>query len=137
VTSFSELLNQRKWLETGLLDAYREADKLIVTVSSAVLALSVAFVGQIDNPVNTESLKFAWTLFLAAIGTVLMSLVFEQRERIARIARIDKAIKDTDVDHRDARRWWGKVAGYLNIAGVVSFFFALFQLASFLSANLV
>lgn len=137
MSGLSDLLNQRRSLETGLLDAYREADKLIVTVSSAVLALSVAFVGQVKEPVNTVAITCSWSLFLASIAMVLVSLVLEQRERLARIAKIDKAISANRLDHQDLRLRWGKWAGALNIVGVVSFILAFAQLASFLSANLI
>lgn len=136
MSGLPELLNQRRWLETGLLEAYREADKLIVTVSSAVLALSVAFVGQVKNPENTQAITCSWSLFLAAITMVLLSLVLEQREREARIAKIDKAILANAFDHRDLRLGWGILTGILNILGVAAFILAFVQLVSFLSANL-
>lgn len=133
----SDLLEQRKWLESGLSSAYRESDKLVVSVSSAVLALSVAFVGQIKEPQNTLALKSAWVFFVVSIALVLISLVFEQRERESRILKIDKAIKKGKKSFRDVGGSWGKAVFVVNISGIVAFFLGLVALSWFLISNLV
>lgn len=132
----SGLLQQRKWLESGLSLSYREADKLVVSVSSAVLALSVAFIGQIKDPQNTFSIKWAWALFLAAIALVLISLIFEQRERESRIEKIDHALKTGVDSFRDLSGTWGKAVFVLNLCGISAFFGGLAMLAYFLTSNL-
>lgn len=133
----SNLLEQRKWLEGGLAEAYREADKLIISVSSAVLAFSVAFVGQIAKPINTWQIHLSWSAFLIAIAVVLLSLVVEQRERRVRIKKIDKAIKKRKSAFHDVAGAWGTCIFLLNVAGIIAFFGGLLMLAFFLMSNLV
>lgn len=72
----------------GRLDtAYREADRILVTVSSGVLALSVAFVGNTERPMCALGLiQSAWALYLGTIVTVLISLFVEQRDKLDRIS---------------------------------------------------
>lgn len=132
----SELLEQRKWLEAGLSAAYRESDKLVVSVSSAVLALSVAFVGQVKNPQNTLAIKGSWVLLLTSIALVLMSLIFEQRERESRIGKIDRAIEKGKRVFRDEAGPWGKAVFALNLLGISAFFLGLAMLSCFLISNL-
>lgn len=136
MTSYSSLIEQRNWLESGLTTAYREADKLIVSVSSAVLALSVAFIGQIRNPENTQLMKFSWALFVGAIAAVLISLIFEQQERISRINRIDEAIKRSAFDFQDRRKIWGALSLTFNLASLAAFLSGLSALSLFLWSNL-
>lgn len=133
----SNLLDQRKWLEGGLSEAYREADKLIISVSSAVLAFSVAFVGQVERPANTWQIHLSWSAFLIAIAVVLLSLVVEQRERLVRIKKIDKAIKKGKSTFQDEEGRWGTCVFVLNVVGIISFFCGLLMLALYLVSNLV
>ncbi len=132
----SNLHEQRKWLEAGLSAAYRESDKLVVNVSSAVLALSVAFIGQVKDPQNTLAIKCSWLLLLTAIAFVLLSLIFEQRERESRISKIDQGIEAGDEGFRDEAGAWGKVVFVLNLLGMATFFLGLALLACFLISNL-
>lgn len=119
---------RREALQGRLADAYREADKLIVTVSSGVLALSVAFLGSVDAPSEIWLLRSAWIALLVAVACVLGSLLMEQADKRRRIKQLDKGRDETD----------GKTDGFtnvLNIAGFTSFLIGLTALAWFLCAN--
>jgi hypothetical protein len=119
---------RRAALQGRLADAYREADKLIVTVSSGVLALSVAFLGSVDAPSEVWLLRSAWIALLVAVVCVLCSLLMEQADKRRRIKQLDKGLDETD----------GKTDGFtnaLNIAGFASFLIGLSALAWFLCAN--
>lgn len=130
------LLSQRKNLEQGLTTALRESDKLVVTISSAVLALSVGLVGQLREPFHSEFISFAWMSFLTSIGAVLLSLVIEQGERFVRISRIDKALKKGNENFRDVATLLAKLVLAINVAGIITFLCGLIYLALFLVANL-
>lgn len=122
--------NRRDTLQGRLTDAYREADKLIVTVSSGVLALSVAFLGRVDKPSETWALRAAWIALLVAVASVLGSILLEQTDKHRRIKRIDKGKNETD-------GITDSFINLLNIAGFTSFFLGLSGLALFLCANTI
>lgn len=58
----------------------RVADALVVSISSAVLALSINFLSQTDNYVYTWALKVAWVEFAITILSVFISLLIERSE---------------------------------------------------------
>ncbi len=120
--------DRRRFIETGLSTAYREADKLIVSVSSAVLALSVAFVGQVEEPAQSWAIKWSWFLLLAAIITVLASLVVEQQDKRSRIKHIDRG-------KRDGYGPLDTAVNVLNILGIGLFVVGLGFLCWFLTSN--
>ena len=121
---------RRDTLQGRLTDAYREADKLIVTVSSGVLALSVAFLGRVDKPSETWALRAAWIALLVAVASVLGSILLEQSDKRRRIKRIDKGKNETD-------GITDSFINLLNISGFTSFFLGLSGLAFFLCANTI
>lgn len=120
--------DRRKWIEAGLSVAYREADKLVVSVASAVLALSVAFIGQIEAPLESWSIKGSWFLLLASIVTVLASLVVEQQDKRSRIKYIDAG-------KRDGYGPLDTAVNVLNICGIAFFISGLGLLCWFLASN--
>ncbi|MFM6981234.1 MAG: hypothetical protein ACKOWP_00455 [Microbacteriaceae bacterium] len=120
--------SRRNTLQGRLTDAYREADKLIVSVASGVLALSVAFIGQIENPTAVWTLRLAWAALPISVACVLGSLLVEQADKRRRIHELDAGLNETD----------GKtdsLTNILNIAGFSSFLIGLVALACFLCLN--
>jgi hypothetical protein len=120
--------SRRNTLQNRLADAYREADKLIVTVSSGVLALSVAFLGRVDKPAEIWLLRFAWIALLVAVAFVLCSILMEQADKRRRIQQLDNDEDETN----------GKTDAFtnlLNIGGFTSFLLGLIALAAFLCVN--
>jgi hypothetical protein len=120
--------SRRNTLQNRLADAYREADKLIVTVSSGVLALSVAFLGRVDKPAEIWLLRFAWIALLVAVAFVLCSILMEQADKRRRIQQLDN-----DEDETNAKT--DAFTNLLNIGGFTSFLLGLIALAAFLCVN--
>lgn len=120
--------SRRDTLQGRLSDAYREADKLVVTVSSGVLALSVAFLGSVDAPSEIWLIRSAWVALLIAVTCVLGSLLMEQADKRRRIKQIDKGEDETDGTTDD-------FTNILNLGGFISFLVGLTALAWFLCAN--
>jgi hypothetical protein len=128
VTVIMDGESRRNTLQNRLADAYREADKLIVTVSSGVLALSVAFLGRVDKPAEIWLLRFAWIALLVAVAFVLCSILMEQADKRRRIQQLDNDEDETN----------GKTDAFtnlLNIGGFTSFLLGLIALAAFLCVN--
>lgn len=73
-------------LRNRLDAAYREADRILVSVSSGVLALSVplASTNEISMPA-LWTIRLGWLFFLATILLVFRSLRLEQIEKTERI----------------------------------------------------
>lgn len=119
---------RRDVLLNRLTDAYREADKLIITVSSGVLALSVAFFNRTNLPKSIEALRLAWVVLPLTVLIVLVSLLLEQRDRRRRITELDNGKMDTD-------GCLDGVLHFLNVAAVVLFMIGLGALSWFLVGN--
>lgn len=111
-----------------LTDAYREADKLIVTVSSGVLALSVAFFDRSNLSNNIEALRVAWIVLPLTVLIVLASLLLEQKDRRRRIKQLDSGKMDSDGCLDD-------VLHVMNVSGVTLFIVGLGSLSWFLLSN--
>lgn len=87
--------------EEGLRDrldgAYREADRILVSVSSGVLALSVSLVSnQHLSDLALWTIRFDWLLFLATILIVLRGLFVEQLDKKARLDAGGKTTPEID-----------------------------------------
>lgn len=84
-----ESIRERKaLLESRLSDAYREVDHLIITVSSAVLAFSVAFIRPNGNAMCSVIIIMSWISLIIAIAAVLTSLQLEVSDKRNRILQL-------------------------------------------------
>jgi hypothetical protein len=116
-------------LRNRLDTAYRETDKLLVSVSTGVLALSVAFASSAQKVLCfTSAIKASWVLFFVTILLVLISLLVEQRDKEARISSGGYA-------HPKAKKLtcWLK---WLNKAALTAFGLACIALLAFLFMNI-
>ncbi len=121
-------IRRREFLEQGLSTAYRETDKLVVSVASAVLALSIAFLGRVHKPHESWTLRFGWVLLILSIAAVLVSLLFERADKRRRIKQYYDKKPETS-GHADT------FAAVLNAVGVLAFLLGLASLAAFLCFN--
>jgi hypothetical protein len=105
--------------------SYREADRILVSVSSGVLALSVplASTNEISIPA-LWTIRLGWLLFLATILLVLRSLRLEQIEKTERI----KANGETS----DLIRYLYRKLDFLNKTAIWVFALGLITLMIFL-----
>ena len=121
---------RREFLEQGLSTAYRESDKLVVSVSSGVLALSIAFLDKSKAIHGVCLLWAAWLCLLFAIVCVVVSLLFERHDKRRRIQQLYDAEDETG----GATDTFTAVA---NGTGIVSFLLGLISLAAFLCYNTI
>lgn len=119
---------RRENLQTRLTESYREVDRLIVSVGSGTLAISVAFLNLDSNPLATWALKLSWVTMFIAVLSVLLSLLFEQADKRRRIKQIDSSQNETD-------SYLDTLLVGLNAAGVLAFIGGLFSIAFFLLVN--
>jgi hypothetical protein len=120
---------RRTQLEEWRASGFREADKLIVTVASGVLAFSAAFVRGISKMKGHEAIGVAWVMLVLAITLVLMALFMEQRDLGARIKNINKG------RHEGGYTWRNGAIATLNILSSVTFLVGMVAVVSFLIAN--
>jgi hypothetical protein len=113
----------------GRLDtAYREADRILVTVSSGVLALSVAFVSNSTMPMCAlQLIQYAWGLFIMTIIAVLVSLFVEQRDKVDLIKAGGREAKRTKI--------FGRWQAWLNGLALATFLLGCVSLFLFLISN--
>lgn len=119
---------RRERLENELSDAYREVDKILVTVASGVVAVSVALIGNIKHPVDVWAVRASWVLMIGTVVAVLVSLLCEQADKRRRIAKTYQRRDEVDGPFTIAIK-------YLNVLGVVSFLLGLASLGWFLWVN--
>lgn len=124
------LLAERKvQMSHELHSAYREADKIIVTVSSGVLALSIALVTQAGLTRYAWVVELSWVLFLTAILLVLSSIFCEIQDKRRRITQLNAVAVDSSA-------WQDHMLKMLNILSATTFFSAVVCLVVFLCANM-
>lgn len=123
-----ERKRRKQRLEDELSNAYREADKILVAVSSGVIAVSVALIGNIAEPVQTWSIRASWIFMIVTVLTVLLSLVTERADRIFRLDRLHRKKKEKE-------NCYTALSRFLNNVSTSTFIFGLTALAWFLWAN--
>ena len=119
---------RREGLQGRLTDSYREVDRLIISVGSGVLAISVALLGNEAASLESWAIKLSWGAMFIAVLSVLIALLFEQADKRRRINQIDADREETD----------GCLDIFINafnIIGVMTFVGGLLSLAYFLFAN--
>jgi hypothetical protein len=119
---------RRERLENELAEAYREVDKILVTVASGVVAISVALIGNVKHAVETWSIRSSWILMFATVLSVLISLRFEQADKRKRIAATYTGRDEVDGALTKAIR-------YLNLTSILTFIGGLLGLGWFLWMN--
>jgi hypothetical protein len=119
---------RRERLENELAEAYREVDKILVTVASGVVAISVALIGNVKHAVETWSIRSSWILMFATVLSVLISLRFEQADKRKRIAATYTGRDEVDGVLTKAIR-------YLNLTSILTFIGGLLGLGWFLWMN--
>lgn len=120
---------RRNQLESWLAEGQRESDKILVTVSSGLIAVSLPFLKQLDELTSKHLLIITWLLLLSTIGLVLVSLVFEKLEISARIKKIY-------IDQWEGGwSWRNRILSVTNVFAGVSFLSGLVCMVSFLMAN--
>lgn len=119
---------RRERLEDELAQAYREADKILVSVASGVLALSVALVGNIKQPIDTWAIRLSWVFMFLTVVCVLASLVCERIDKRWRIENIYAGNREIDTP-------FTKVSIQLNRASIATFILGLAAIGWFLWVN--
>lgn len=115
-------------LQDELSVAYREADKILVAVASGVIAVSVAFIGNIEHPTDTWTIRASWVLMIITVLSVLTSLLCEQADRRKRLDMIFDGKDEEDTAYTTASK-------ILNKVSIGTFALGLLSMAWFLWVN--
>ena len=115
-------------LEDELSVAYREVDKILVAVASGVIAVSVAFIGNIEQPTDTWTIRASWALMIITVLSVLTSLLCEQADRRERLDMIYDGKDEKDTAFTTASK-------ILNKVSIGAFALGLLSMAWFLWVN--
>jgi hypothetical protein len=121
---------RREAIQSRLADAYREIDRLIVTVSSAVLALSVAFLQWVQLPEALPLAIICWVSLLIAILLVLLSLQIEVEDKRNRIAQLNVGSWDKGGQIDLVLDWTNRIAMFAFANGLI-------MLTAFLITNAI
>jgi hypothetical protein len=129
VTLTPELTERRNQLEGWLAGGYREADKIIVSVSSGVLAFSAAFVRDIGNMKGHGAVSLAYLLLVLAIAIVVLSINVEHWDLSSRINKINSKKPEGGFT------WRNWTIAVLNVLSSVTFLTGIICIAWFLMSN--
>ncbi len=106
-------------LRAQLENAHREYDKLILSVSSGILAISAAFFHRTAVPHHDVQLLIgSWISLLVAIFVVATSLIFEQI-LVRHLIHVNGASDDRGDHLRTIVLWSNAVSGLAFVIGVV------------------
>lgn len=113
-----------------LENAFREYDRLILTVSSGILAITAAFYHRSTTPQHGATwLVLCWVFLLAAIFCVAASLLTEQAH-LRHLIKVNGKVKDDETDQRLRR-----ATAWLNRGSGGFFFFGTLFLVVYLCLN--
>ena len=115
-------------LEIELSNAYREVDKILITVASTVLAVSIALIGNIDEPAGIWTIRTSWILLFVTVISVVCSLLVEQKDKRKRIEHNFEGLMEASLLTDAAIK-------YLNLTSFISFLGGLLFLGCFLWIN--
>lgn len=120
--------NRNERLEIELSNAYREVDKILITVASTVLAVTIALIGNIDEPAGIWTIRTSWILLFVTVISVVCSLLVEQKDKRKRIENNFEGLQEASL-LTDA------TIKYLNFVSFISFLGGLLFLGCFLWMN--
>lgn len=120
--------NRNERLEIELSNAYREVDKILITVASTVIAVSIALIGNIDEPAGIWTIRTSWILLFVTVISVVCSLLAEQKDKRKRIEKNYEGLQEASLLTDAAIK-------YLNLTSFISFISGLLFLGCFLWIN--
>ncbi len=89
-----EYLDYRKNLNDSLYQISDSFDKTIITLAGGALGLSITFIHEIaphPDPTTLPTLTTAWAFLVAALLSILLSLLTSQRAKVKEIEEVDNA----------------------------------------------
>ncbi len=136
-----QLLEHRERLLDSRSAAYADFDKSILTLSSGLLAVSVAFVSGIVPPDKMSCayiLIVSWGLFGLSILLTLSSFVTSQQAHKHQTSEIDIYLSsEARVEFLPGPNPWSRGTEVLNIVSGCAFFLAVLLMILFAAINLI
>lgn len=133
-TERQEYLEERKFLIELENQQAKSFDKAMITLSASALAFSIAFVRDFTLKPKVECLLFvAWTGFIVALLTILLSFLFSQSA-----LRKERNIRDIEYEEDPCKQcnFWAKATNVLNWLSIISFIVGIIFLALFVGKSL-
>ncbi len=134
------LLEDRKSLNSALLEQAKSFDRWILTLSGGTFGLSLVFINQIaPNPKSgtVVYLGIAWVSFAVSILLTLISFLFSQEACYKQIEIVDKLrVEELDRKKRMPPNVFGKVTKSLNWFSMLMFIVGVSFLITFAITNL-
>ena len=133
---FSDYLNE---LYSREMSNSKDYDKAILTLSTAVLGISLAFIKDVV-PLATASkelwLYASWGLFALSIVIVIVSYLVSQIAIYKQVGVVNKYISDEDEEIYTYNNKWGKVTTGLNFSSGIIFVVAIGLTVAFVIMNM-
>lgn len=129
----SEYMEIRKTYVEGEQQAYQNFDNAIITLSSAILGLTVTFTQSfIPNPINKEFLFASWISLIVALLVTLVSHITSQAAFRLQIENLDRLYKGK----QEKPNAWDGLTAFLNLLAAVAFAVGIITLVYFGYLNL-
>jgi len=137
----AQLLKHRDRLLNSKSAAHSEYDKSILTLSSGLLAVSIAFISGIVPPDKMSCvyiLIVSWGLFGLSILLTLSSFVTSQQAHKHQTSEIDTYLSSEErVEFLPGPNPWSRGTEVLNIVSGCAFFLAVLLMILFAAINLI
>lgn len=114
-------------------------DHLVVTIASAALTLSVAFIHKVVAIPDADwkvLLIMAWTALTISLSSVLLSIVTGIKSYDKEIFSIDQSIVNGKIEPLAGFRW-GTISEILHIAGPVFLILGVIFNTGFVAVNMI
>lgn len=134
--TYEEFTDQWKLYCQEESGAFQDLDKTVLTLSTAVLSISIAFVAQMlkSAPVMAWLLYGAWTCFIVSMCCTLVSMM-SSIYAIRRTRNILKAVYDRVPDARKQSNRWAEVTEILTGSAAGALVCGMLALALFATFN--
>jgi hypothetical protein len=129
----------RDYLLKGQMSNSENFDKSILSLSSAALGISLAFIKDIVKINDAQfawSLKLSWILFTIAIISTVISFATSQRSITIQLVYTEKYYLEEKIEYLNKKNWWTSITKFLNTFSAIVFVLAIILTVVFVIINI-
>ncbi len=129
----------RDYLLKGQMSNSENFDKSILSLSSAALGISLAFIKDIVKIKDAQfvwSLKLSWILFTIAIISTVVSFATSQRSITIQLVYAEKYYLEEKNEYLNKKNWWTSITKFLNTFSAIIFVLAIILTVVFVIINI-
>ncbi|MBU1100243.1 MAG: hypothetical protein KKA84_07540 [Bacteroidetes bacterium] len=129
----------REYLLKSQISNSENFDKSILSLSSAALGISLAFIKDVVNlqiAQHTILLKISWILFTISIIATMLSFMTSQKSITVQLDYAEKYYLEEKMEYLNKNNWWTTVTIFLNNSSAFVFVIAIIFTVLFVILNI-